>query len=79
MLASSFTPIPVTVNRGATVTFQNTSGIGHTVLFDAPRSPGVDDIGLHSAGTNTRDFTQAGRFPFHCDRHAGMTGEIVVN
>ena len=79
MLASSFTPVPLTVNRGATVSFQNSSGIGHTVIFDAPISPNVANIGLHSSGTNTRDFTQSGRFPFHCDQHGGMNGEIVVN
>jgi plastocyanin len=79
MLASSFTPVPLTVNRGQTVTFVNNSAIGHTVIFDNPRSPGVNDIPLHSSGSNTRDFTQAGRFPFHCSVHGGMTGEVVVN
>jgi plastocyanin len=79
MVASAFTPVPVTVARGATVTFQNNSGIGHDVIFDVPRSPGVEDIGLHSSGTNSRQFTQVGRFPFHCNQHGGMTGEIVVN
>ena len=79
MLVSSFTTVPLTVNRGTTVTFSNGSNTGHTVDFDGTRPPGVNDIGLHSSGTNTRDFTQAGRFPFHCSQHGGMTGEIVVN
>ena len=79
MLASSFSPVPLTVTRGATVTFQNNSGIGHTVNFDGTKSPGVDDIGLHSNGNNARIFSQAGKFAFHCTQHGGMTGEIVVN
>jgi plastocyanin len=79
MLASSFTPVPVTVNRGQTVIFTNNSGVSHNVLFDPPRSPGVDDIPLHTSGSNSRSFTQAGRFPFHCSQHGGMTGEVVVN
>ena len=78
MLASSFIPVPLTVTSGATVPFQNTSGILHTVDFDSPFSPGVTDIPAHSSGTNNRVFSQAGRFPFHCSLHAGMTGEIIV-
>ncbi len=79
MLGNSFTPVPLTVTRGASVGFQNTSGIIHTVDFDAPVSTGVTNIPSHSSGTTTRVFSQAGRFAFHCSLHAGMVGEIVVN
>lgn len=79
MLASSFTPVPLTILVGGVVSFQNNSGLAHTVDFDPPIAPGVENIPSHSSGTNTRTFTQAGRFPFHCALHAGMTGEIVVN
>jgi plastocyanin len=79
MIGTSFQPVPLVVQRGAVVNFQNTSGIGHTVTFDAPISPGVDDIPLHTSGTNSRTFTQAGRWLFHCTQHGGMTGEITVN
>lgn len=79
MLATTFSPNTVTVSAGSTVSFTNNSGIFHDVTFDAPRSPGVNDIGLHASGTNSRTFTTAGRFPFHCNQHGGMTGEVVVN
>jgi plastocyanin len=79
MLAADFTPVPLTVPAGSTVQFQNNSGVSHTVTFDAPRSPGVEDVPLHSSGTNSRVFSQAGTFPFHCTQHGAMTGRIVVN
>jgi plastocyanin len=66
------------VSAGSTVSFINNSGITHDVNFDGTRPAGVDNIGLHSTGTNTRTFTTPGRFAFHCSQHAGMTGEIVV-
>lgn len=78
MLSSSYTPTNLTVTAGSTVTFINDSGIGHTVNFDGTRSPGVDDIPLHTSGRNDRRFTQAGTFNFHCTQHVGMTGKITV-
>lgn len=76
--SSQYSPRSITVNVGATVPFINDSGIGHTVNFDSPRPPLVEDIGLHTSGTNNRTFSQAGTFNFHCTQHVGMTGSIVV-
>jgi plastocyanin len=78
MLSSSYSPKTLNVAVGATVSFINDSGIGHTVNFDGTRSPGVTDIPLHTSGRNDRTFTQAGTFDFHCTQHAGMTGTIKV-
>jgi plastocyanin len=78
MLSSSYSPKNLTVSVGATVSFINDSGIGHTVNFDGTRAPGVDDIALHTSGRNDRKFTQAGTFNFHCTQHVGMTGSIKV-
>ena len=79
LLSASYSPSSITVARGGSVSFINDSGILHTVTFDAPRPAGVDDIGLHSSGTNSRTFGTAGRFPFHCTQHGGMTGEVNVS
>lgn len=78
MLSSTYSPKTITVNKGATVTFINDSGIGHTVNFDGTRSPGVEDIPLHTTGHNDRVFTQVGTFNFHCTQHVGMTGSVIV-
>jgi plastocyanin len=78
-LSASFNPTTLTVTANTQVSFVNNSGVTHDVLFDGTRPPGVDDIGLHSSGTNVRTFTTAGTFNYHCDQHNGMNGTIIVN
>jgi plastocyanin len=79
MRASSFDPTELSVARGAVVTFNNNSTVVHDVVFDAPVSPGVTDVGTINAGvTTTRTFNTAGTWNFHCTIHGSMTGKIVV-
>ena len=73
---SNFDPSSLTIARGASVTFSNTSGIEHNVTFAS--GSGIQSIGNHTSGTNTRLFSTAGNFPFQCTLHSGMTGQIVV-
>lgn len=73
----SFSPATLTVARGSTVTFSNNSGVAHDVVFDAASPPG-GDIGVISAGSQTRTFTTAGLYSFHCTIHAGMSGSVTV-
>lgn len=77
MRASIFQPTSVTVARGAAVSFQNSSGVDHNIIFDAP-PVGVTDIGVISSGTQTRTFGTAGSFALHCTIHAGMNATVVV-
>lgn len=77
MRASIFQPTSVTVARGTAVSFQNSSGVDHNIIFDAPPA-GVTDIGLISSGTQTRTFGTAGSFALHCTIHAGMNATVVV-
>ena len=77
--AASFEPTSLTVTKGTTVTFDNSSVVDHNVIFDAPTSPGVADIGAFAYGTmTTRTFGTVGTFNFHCTIHAGMNGKIIV-
>jgi len=73
----SFTPTSLTVTAGSTVSFTNNSGVAHNVVFDA-NAPAGGDIGVISTGTQTRTFTTAGTYPFHCAIHEGMTGMVTV-
>jgi plastocyanin len=77
MRASTFQPVSVTVARNVAVSFQNSSGVDHNIIFDSQAS-GVTDIGLISSGTVTRTFATAGSFALHCTIHAGMTATVVV-
>ena len=77
MRASSFQPTTLTVAKGTTVSFTNSSGVDHNVIFDSPTA-GVADIGAISSGTVPRSFGTAGTFAFHCTIHAGMSASITV-
>jgi hypothetical protein len=77
MRASSFQPTSLTVAKGTTVGFANSSSVEHNVVFDSP-SAGVADIGDITSGTVSRTFGTVGTFAFHCTIHAGMNGSITV-
>lgn len=77
MRASSFQPTALTVAKGATVSFTNSSSVEHNVVFDSPPA-GLADIGSITSGTVTRSFGTAGTFTFKCTLHDGMKGSITV-
>ncbi len=70
-----FTPNPLTVKAGATVTWVNTDDEPHTVVS----STGM----FRSSALDTKDtfsfkFAQPGTYHFACSIHPRMTGTIVV-
>jgi plastocyanin len=76
-----FTPSPVTVKAGTTVTWVNRDDIQHTVTAGVPESPtGKFDLKLAGGGaTASATFAEAGAYPYFCARHRSMRGEIRVN
>jgi plastocyanin len=80
--ADTFTPNPVTVVQGDTVTWTNGGG-NHNVHFDddsfvMPPTPSTD------AWVAARPFSQIGSFRYYCEVHGGpggngMSGTVVVN
>ena len=69
-----FTPGNLTVNRGTTVSWENTDSITHSVvsnsnLFRTEIGPG---------GAFEFKFDNAGAFGYSCVIHAGMGGTITV-
>ncbi len=76
-----FEPTALTVPAGTTVTWENreTLPVGHTVTSGTPGSPsGLFDLELPQGGSVEFTFAEAGTFPFYCDIHRQMTGEITV-
>jgi plastocyanin len=70
-----YSPVPLTVKVGTTVTWINHDDIPHTV--DSTQGK------FKSATMDTDDkfefrFTQAGEYPFYCRIHPKMTGKIIV-
>jgi plastocyanin len=71
----SFTPSSLVVQKGGTVTFDNTSPSTHTATSD----DGFFNTGNISGGTSRNEtFASAGSFPYHCQIHPIMMGSIMV-
>jgi plastocyanin len=71
----AFSPNPITVARGTTVTWTNLDGVAHTVTAD-DGSWGSGTLG-HGA-TYSHVFTSPGSYPYHCAIHPFMTGTVRV-
>jgi plastocyanin len=77
MQPNTFTPFTSTIKAGQTVAFDFPS-LAHNVKFDQ-KTGSPADIPETVNKTVTRLFTAAGTFPFRCDIHPGMNGQVVVN
>jgi plastocyanin len=75
-----FRPTPIEVQAGTRVTWTNQDDILHTVTSGTPESRDHQfEAPLDGKGTSsTVTFTQAGSYPYFCDRHQSMRGEIRV-
>ncbi|MBV8702202.1 MAG: cupredoxin family copper-binding protein [Acetobacteraceae bacterium] len=72
----AFSPTPLTVARGTTVTWENRDDIPHAIYCPA--------LDLHSHQLDTNEtfghrFDQVGTFDYNCSIHPHMRGRIVVS
>jgi plastocyanin len=76
-----FQPGAVEVRAGTAITWTNRDDIEHTVTSGDPEHrSGRFDLRLQGRGTTTTaTFSEAGVYPYFCDRHPSMRGEIRVN
>jgi plastocyanin len=72
-----FTPNPISINVGGTVTWTNNGSVSHT----STSNTGAWDTGVIAPGTTSAavTFNTAGTFAYHCAIHPSMTGTIVVS
>ena len=75
-----FKPTPIEVPAGTRVSFTNQDDTTHTVTSGTPESPdGKFSHRLEGKGaTATVDPTKPGVYPYFCERHRSMRGEIRV-
>jgi plastocyanin len=75
-----FKPTPVEVPVGAKVSFTNQDDITHTVTSGTPDSPdGKFSHRLEGKGaTAAVELGKPGVYPYFCERHRSMRGEIRV-
>jgi plastocyanin len=69
-------PSQTSATIGDTVKWVNQSGFHHTVTGNPPLNLWNKDLAID--GTVSQAFTAAGSFPYHCNVHSTMHGDIVV-
>ena len=73
----TFSPGALTITKGSSVTWSNTTGVTHTVTFDTGGAPASS--GQIASGTFVAVFATTGTFAYHCAIHGqSMSGTITV-
>ncbi len=83
----AFSPNPINVKVGDSVTWTNKDTIAHTVTSGTgpsdPNKGKVFDSGLSTLLTQGKTFSHkfntAGEFPYFCQIHPTMVGKVVVS
>src|SRR5207253_5608210 len=72
-----FSPNPITIKVGDTVTWTNNGSVTHT----STSNTGAWDTGPIGSGATSSavSFNSAGTFPYHCAIHPSMTGTVIVS
>ena len=75
-----FRPEKLEVARGTRVTWTNQDDINHTVTSGTAEKPDrAFDLRLGGKGSSgSHQFSQEGVYPFFCERHLAMRGEVHV-
>jgi plastocyanin len=71
----AFSPSPLTILKGANVTWRNDDSVQHQITSD---SQAFSSPLLGTGGTYTYQFNTTGTFPYHCSIHTYMKGTVVV-
>ena len=76
-----FRPDRLEVAKGTRVEWTNQDEITHTVTSGSPEKPDrAFDVRLTGKGiSGAHEFSRTGVFPFFCERHPAMRGEVHVN
>ncbi len=75
-----FAPTPIEVPAGTKILFRNEDDITHTVTSGSPehRNGAFDHQLVGQGATAIVELSQPGVYPYFCDRHRSMRGEIRV-
>ena len=74
--SNSYSPNPIEVNVGQTITWVNDDSIIHTAATSAD---GIFDSDILQRGqTFSYTFNTVGEYPYYCDLHPNMVGTVRV-
>jgi plastocyanin len=81
LTTDSYSPNPVQVSTGATVTWTNDDVQPHTATSGENATPdGTFDSGIMApAATFEHTFAAAGEYPYYCILHPNMVGTVIVS
>ena len=75
LTTTAYSPNPMTINAGGTVTWVNDDAVAHTSTGNG----GMWDSGTMQPGARfSRTFPTAGSFPYLCTIHPNMVGTVNV-
>lgn len=72
----AFSPTPLTIKKGATVTWTNNDPMAHTATSDSGSELASDNI--QNGQTYSHTFNTVGTFAYHCAIHPSMHGSVIV-
>ena len=81
---SSYSPNPITIERGQTITWYNGDTISHTVTSgrdtdeDEDVGQGFDSEAVIPNHYYSITFDDSGEYPYYCFYHPSMVGEVIV-
>jgi plastocyanin len=76
LTTTAYAPNPVTVSRGASVTWVNNDSIAHTASSND--STTFNSGTIAPGGSFSMTFQNAGTFPYRCTIHPNMVGTVTV-
>ncbi len=78
----SYSPNPITIERGQTITWYNGDTISHTVTSgqgdDEDAGQGFDSEAIIPNQYYSITFEDSGEYPYYCFYHPSMIGEVIV-
>ena len=74
----AFSPNPLKVKKGTTVTWTNMDVAQHTITADNASSPGPKSELFGQGKDYSFTFTTVGTYPYHCEPHPYMKAVIEV-
>ncbi len=75
LTSTAYSPNPITVTRGSTVTWTNNDTVTHTATAD---SGSWNSGGLAPGTSYSTTYQIAGTYPYHCTIHPNMVGSVIV-
>ena len=75
LTTTAYSPNPITIAAGGSVTWTNNDNIAHTSVGDGG---GWNSGSINAGQTFTTTFPSAGTFRYHCSIHPNMIGTVTV-